>query len=89
MTRLPRTTGRRLTDRAIDLVLRRIATDAGVPFSAHVARHTTATRLVRDDVDIVLVAEVPGHASLETTRRYSLPIEVDCAMALERLVVDA
>ena len=81
--------GKRLTDRAVDLVLRRIATDAGVPFSAHVARHTAATRLVRDGVDIVLVAEILGHASLETTRRYSLPSEADRASALERLVVDA
>ena len=81
--------GKRLTDRAVDLVLRRIAADAGIPFSAHVARHTAATRLVRDGVDLVLVAEVLGHASLETTRRYSLPSEADRASALERLVVEA
>ena len=81
--------GKRLTDRAVDLVLRRIATDAGVPFSAHVARHTAATKLVRDGVDIVLVAEVLGHANLETTRRYSLPSEADRATALERLVIEA
>lgn len=80
--------GSRLSDRAIDLVLRRIAIDTGVAFSAHVARHTSATRLVRSGVDLVLVAEVLGHASLETTRRYSLPTEQDRAEALERLVVE-
>ena len=44
---------------------------------------------MRDGVDLVLVAEVLGHASLETARRYSLPGEADRAIALERLVVDA
>jgi len=41
--------------------------------------------LVRSRADIVLVAEVLGHTSLETTRRYSLPTEDDHAAALERL----
>ncbi len=78
-------TGRRLTDRGVDLVLRRIALDA----SAHTLRHTAATMLVRSGVDIVLVAEVLGHSSLETTRRYSLPTEDDRAAALELLVVES
>lgn len=80
---------RRLTSRAVDLVLRRIAVEAGVTASAHVLRHTAATRLVRDGVDLVLVAEVLGHASLETTRRYSLPTAEDRAAALERLVIES
>lgn len=79
----------RLSDRAVDLVLRRLATDAGVTASAHTLRHTTATMLVRGGVDIVLVAEVLGHASLETTRRYSLPTDADRATALERIIVDS
>lgn len=81
--------GDRLTDRAVDLVLRRLCTAAGVAASAHVLRHTAATNLVRGGVDLVLVAEILGHSSLETTRRYSLPTEADRASALERLVVDA
>jgi len=82
-------TGRRLTDRAVDLVLRRIALDAGVTASAHTLRHTAATMLVRNGADIVLVAEVLGHSSLETTRRYCLPTEDDRAAALELLVVES
>ena len=82
-------TGKRLTDLTAALVPRRIATDAGVPFSAHVARHTAATTLARDGVDIVLVAEVLGHASLGPTRCHSRPSEADHASALERLVVEA
>ncbi len=45
--------------------------------------------LVRSGVDIVLVAEVLGHSSLETTRRYSLPTEDDRAAPLELLVVES
>lgn len=80
--------GDRLGPRAVDLVLRRIARDAEIDMSAHTLRHTAATRLVRGGVDLVLVAEVLGHASLETTRRYSLPTEEDRAAALETLIVD-
>jgi len=82
-------TGQRLTDRAVDLVLRRIAVEAGVTASAHTLRHTAATMLVRGGADIVLVAEVLGHSSLGTTRRYSLPTEDDRAAALELLVVES
>ncbi len=81
--------GSRLSDRAVDLILRRLCTAAAVTASAHILRHTTATMLVRGGVDLVLVAEVLGHSSLETTRRYSLPTDEDRALALERLIVDA
>lgn len=36
--------------------------------TAHVLRHTFATRLVRGRTDLVVVAELLGHARLETTR---------------------
>jgi integrase/recombinase XerC len=39
-------------------------------------RHTFGTELVRDGVDIVTVAELMGHASLETTRLYTRPSAV-------------
>lgn len=50
-------------------MLRRMASEAGVITSAHVLRHTAATTLVRSGLDLVLVAEVLGHSSPETTRR--------------------
>lgn len=79
--------GRRLGTRAVDLVVRGLGAQAGLQISAHVLRHTAATRLVRGGVDLVLVAEVLGHASLETTRRYAMPSEADRAAAVEGLVV--
>jgi len=39
----------------------------------HDLRHTAATWMVEDGVDIVTIKEILGHASLETTQRYCHP----------------
>ncbi len=80
--------GGRLTSVAIDLVVRRLATDAGVKVSGHVLRHTCVTNLIRSGADIVLVAELAGHRRLDTTRRYSLPSEADRDAAVEAVRVE-
>jgi integrase/recombinase XerC len=80
--------GKRLSTRAIDLIIRRIGADAHLDLSAHVLRHTCLTRLVRSGNDLVLVAEIAGHKRLETTRRYSLPSLEDRASAMEGLRVE-
>jgi site-specific recombinase XerD len=80
--------GRRLSTRAIDLVLRQLGREAKVELSAHVLRHTCLTNLIRRGNDLVLVAEVAGHRRLETTRRYSLPSLEDRERAMEGLHVD-
>lgn len=79
-------TGRRMTPRGIDLVVRRLAKDAGLQLSAHVLRHTCVTNLIRSGADVVLVAEIAGHRRLDTTRRYSLPSEADRDAAVEAIV---
>ena len=56
--------------------------------TAHTLRHTFATRLVRGRVDLITVAELLGHARLETTRAYSRPTHKDRAEALSHLDVD-
>ncbi len=80
--------GGRLGSRAVDLVVRRLAADAGVELSAHVLRHTCVTNLIRSGADVVLVAELAGHRRLDTTRRYSLPSEVDRDAAVEAVLVE-
>jgi integrase/recombinase XerC len=80
--------GRRLSKRSVDDVVRGLGKDAGVKLSAHVLRHTFLTVLVRKGSDLVLVAELAGHRRLETTRRYSLPSDVDRLLAVENLQID-
>ena len=80
--------GGRLSVRSLDRVVRATGGVAGVALSAHVLRHTFVTRLVRSGADVVLVAELAGHRSLETTRRYSLPSAEDRAAAVEYASVE-
>lgn len=80
--------GQRLSSRAIDLAVRRVAGRARLAVSAHVLRHTFVTGLVRAGHDLVLVAELAGHRRLETTRRYSLPSQADRQAAVEDLQVE-
>ena len=54
----------------------------------HVLRHTFATTLVRGGTDLVIVAELLGHARLETTRAYTRPSAEDRTRALDLLLVD-
>ena len=80
--------GQRLSKRSVDDVVRGLGKDAGVCLSAHILRHTFLTRLVRQGSDLVLVAELAGHRRLETTRRYSLPSDIDRLLAVENLEID-
>ncbi len=81
--------GKAITARAIELVTRRLATDASLELSAHTLRHTAVTNLIRSGADVVMVAEIAGHRRLDTTRRYSLPSEADKDAALGAVLVDA
>lgn len=56
--------------------------------TAHVLRHSFATTLVRGGTDLVIVAELLGHARLDQTRRYTLPTDDDRRAALALLPVD-
>ena len=95
--------GGRLSTRAANTVVSTLGAAAGIgpaddgeAFGPHVLRHTFGTDLVRGrgdlttagPVDVVLVAELMGHADLNTTRRYALPSEADKAAALEVLTID-
>ena len=49
-------------------------------FSGHVLRHTFGTRLVRGGYDLVLVAELMGHARTQTTRGYATADDAQAAI---------
>ncbi|WP_146231063.1 tyrosine-type recombinase/integrase [Micromonospora sicca] len=70
--------GGRLSPRGAHDILLTIADEAGITADftgSHVLRHTFGTCLVREGHDIILVAELMGHARLETTQAYSLPTD--------------
>ena len=65
-------TGEPLSVRSISKIVTAVMARAGIEESAHALRHTVATRLVRDHRrDLVLVADILGHADVKTTRHYA------------------
>lgn len=86
------TRGGRLSDRSAREIIVKYGKLARLgdeePFGPHVLRHTYGTRLVRDGHDLVAVAELMGHARIETTRLYSLPTEEDKAAMVESIPSD-
>lgn len=83
--------GGRLTARGASDIIRAIAADANLDsehITAHVGRHTFATTLIRGGTDLVAVADLLGHARLDTVRLYTHPTQADLAKALTLLPED-
>jgi integrase/recombinase XerC len=82
--------GQRLSAKGAHDVITGLAAAAGLDDDAttHVLRHSFATTLVRGGTDLVIVAELLGHARLETTRGYTRPSAEDRTRALDLLLVD-
>ena len=49
--------------------------------------HTFGTQLLRNGVDIVVVADLMGHATLDTTRSYTRSSEADRARAIDQALI--
>jgi integrase/recombinase XerC len=80
--------GGRLSARATDSAVRKVAGDAGLQLSAHTLRLTCLVGMVRGGHDLAVVAELAGHRQRETTRRYGLPNEADRQAAVDSLEVE-
>jgi site-specific recombinase XerD len=79
-------TGEQMSVRSLGKIVSAVMDRAGIPESAHALRHTVATRLIRDHRhDLVLVADILGHADVKTTRHYARSGLEDRRAALEDL----
>jgi integrase/recombinase XerD len=65
--------GERLSTQGIANIIAQFRKDAGIKrhITPHMLRHTVATLLLRNGVDIRVVQEFLGHASIATTQRYT------------------
>ena len=75
-----------LTARTVQRAVSRVAAEARLEASPHVLRHTFAKSLVDAGVSLDKVAQLLGHANLDTTRRYTIPGERDLERAVESIV---
>jgi site-specific recombinase XerD len=82
--------GTRPTPEAVDDVIASITRAGGLDehVTAHTLRHTFGTTLARNGVDIVIIAELMGHATIETTRLYTRPSAEDMERAVALLDFD-
>ena len=75
-----------LTDRGVQSILQKLRRHTGLDeLSPHVLRHTFGHNLAARGVPIQIIADLMGHESLETTRRYVQPGHEDMAAAVEKL----
>lgn len=79
--------GRRLLPRAFGDIIKKAGETAGLEqrLSPHMLRHTFATRLLHKGVNLRVVQELLGHASVQTTQIYTHVYDPDLVEAVGKL----
>lgn len=80
----PNRKGERISTRYVERIVKQIALRAEVEAVPHTLRHTCATNMLRSGADLVTVAQILGHESLDTTAIYTRADERTLAEAVER-----
>ena len=76
-----------LSSRSVQRIVERYGQQAGIEnLTPHILRHTFAKNLVDQGVGLEKVAALLGHSSLNTTRIYITPNEMDLEQAVEKLI---
>jgi integrase/recombinase XerD len=65
--------GKRLSEQSVRFMLKKYAAQSGIAakVTPHVFRHTFATLLLEEDVDIRYIQQLLGHSSIQTTQIYT------------------
>ena len=77
--------GRKMSYDYFRKILFEIGRAAGIPFHAHMARHTYATQLLKAGMDVVYVARLLGHEKLDTTQIYLHPSQEDAILQAKKI----
>jgi len=79
-------TGQPLTKNAAQVAVKRHLTRAGLwRASAHKLRHTFGTRLAEAGVDLLVIKDLLGHATVATTQIYAHVAQQHLREAIEKL----
>ncbi len=75
----------RLTTRAVENIVRKAVTQAGLDpqYSPHKLRHTAATLMLNNGVDVRTLQDVLGHENLGTTQIYTHISDANMKMAVD------
>lgn len=74
-----------ISTRQIEYLIRKYALQAGLELTPHTLRHTFCKNLIDAGESLDRVAALAGHASLNTTARYTQPTKADLQRSVERI----
>ncbi|MFR9807420.1 tyrosine-type recombinase/integrase, partial [Pseudonocardia sp. RS010] len=81
------TDGRAHTPNSVSAKTNRFLHEIGVPATAHQLRHRFGTDLHALDPDLYRQAKLMGHASMNTTQRYTAVEPIEAARYIEQLTL--